>query len=461
MLKKFSLVILTMSFFILLSSDNERTIQQNHLAQPKGKNIITIKVHEEITEKEKVNKMKQNKVNKISNDADWVSCRRLLIELDNEDFYQKFVENPKAGVTESTIKKIEETNQDVFMKREYASDIFPASFVYKLQEILYDVCVNDIEVYGNELLDVLGGEQYELSKEESREIFQEEAEYYDGIYRFFLDGNREAYLFRFDMGGAGKEYYMTLKVRNGKGLDEIASFGTLYHPKGRVIKDGGNYYYIFFQHNYNLKCNDGIRAYRLNENAGRENILVRYIPEEYVWENLYMTEDKLVRDYVENIRDVITSEEYIERGARYNYYNVMEGDETKDTEDLSTEGNKEFYKIDFTNTGIPVYIERVLYEPSNSYQGQICLKFSFYLYNTEKEEMVKFDALNFDNNDKTANGLLQMWFKEFNGKVYTFQLYAMDDFSYMLNVFLVERGRITPVRVDYILPKRTIVVEEY
>ena len=75
--------------------------------------------------------------------------------------------------------------------------------------------------------------------------------------------------------------------------------------------------------------------------------------------------------------------------------------------------------------------------------------------------MVKFDALNFDNNDKTANGLLQMWFKEFNGKVYTFQLYAMDDFSYMLNVFLVERGRITPVRVDYILPKRTIVVEEY
>ena len=54
-----------------------------------------------------------------------------------------------------------------------------------------------------------------------------------------------------------------------------------------------------------------------------------------------------------------------------------------------------------------------------------------------------------------------MWFKEFNGKVYTFQLYAMDDFSYMLNVFLVERGRITPVRVDYILPKRTIVVEEY
>ena len=44
--------------------------------------------------------------------------------------------------------------------------------------------------------------------------------------------------------------------------------------------------------------------YRLNENAGRENILVRYIPEEYVWENLYMTEDKLVRDYVENIRDV-------------------------------------------------------------------------------------------------------------------------------------------------------------
>ena len=192
------------------------------------------------------------------NGADWVSCRRLLIELDNEDFYQKFVENPKAGVTESTIKKIEETNQDVFMKREYASDIFPASFVYKLQEILYDVCVNDIEVYGDELLDELGGEQYELSKEESREIFQEEAEYYDGIYRFFLNGNREAYLFRFDMGGAGKEYYMTLKVRNGKGLDEIASFGTLYHPKGRVIKDGGNYYYIFFQHNYNLKCNDGM-----------------------------------------------------------------------------------------------------------------------------------------------------------------------------------------------------------
>lgn len=47
----------------------------------------------------------------------------------------------------------------------------------------------------------------------------------------------------------------------------------------------------------NLKCKDGISIYRLNENAKEENILIRYIPKEYTWKNLYTINNSLVNEY--------------------------------------------------------------------------------------------------------------------------------------------------------------------
>lgn len=427
MKKKISLSIVTLLILILVLNHNEKPVQQHLLSQPEEN-----------------------------------PYQNLHILLNNEDFYQRFIELPKVENAEIEIEKMLENDTDEIEKKEYSSDIFPASLVDKLQEILYNFCVSteSAEYCDIEPLDELTSEQYELSKEESVAIFQEEAEYYDGIFRFFLDDNREIYLFRFDMGGSEGEYYITLKEKNGNALNELTSFGTSPHAAGKVIKYQTDYYYVFFEHNYNLKCKDGIRIYRLNENAKEENILIRYIPKEYTWKNLYTINNSLVNEYVESVQDRITSEEYIERGAQHNYYNMLVGDETEDIAFPLTEEYKKYYKVDFTNTGTPIYIYKTTYEPSNAY-NTICLKFSFYLWNREEKEILEFDALSYNlEGSKTDNGLVQMWFKEFNEKIYTFQIYSMNNFRYMLYVSFVEGNRITPVRIDYILPKRTIVIED-
>lgn len=427
MKKKISLSIVTLLILILVLNHNEKPVQQHLLSQPEEN-----------------------------------PYQSLHILLNNEDFYQRFIELPKVENAEIELEKMLENDTDEIEKKEYSSDIFPAPLVDKLQEILYNFCVSteSAEYCDIELLDELTSEQYELSKEESVAIFQEEAKYYDGIFRFFLDDNREIYLFRFDMGGSEGEYYITLKEKNGNALNELTSFGTSPHAAGKVIKYQTNYYYVFFEHNYNLKCKDGIRIYRLNANAKEENILIRYIPKEYTWKNLYTINNSLVNEYVESVQDRITSEEYIERGAQHNYYNMLVGDETEDIAFPLTEEYKKYYKVDFTNTGMPIYIYKTTYEPSNAY-NTICLKFSFYLWNREEKEVLEFDALSYNlEGSKTDNGLIQMWFKEFNEKIYTFQIYSMNNFQYMLNVSLVEGNRITPVRIDYILPKRIIVIED-
>lgn len=451
---KISLGILIILTLTLILYPDEKSIQRN---------LLSHQIKENIDETNNCEKQDSNKsADKTVKDIEMDSYRRLYVMLNNEAFYQKFVKIPEAVNTESEIEKMLENNFDKFGKKEYSSDIFPASLVDQMQEILYYSCVNyteSAEYCDIELLDEFKSKQYELSKEESIAIFQEEAEHYDGIFRFFLDDNREIYLFRFDMGGSEGEYYITLKEKNGNELNKLTSFGTSPHAAGKVIKYQANYYYVFFEHNYNLKCNDGIRIYRLNENAKEENILIRYIPKEYTWKNLYTINNSLVNEYVESVQDRITSEEYIERGARHNYYNMLVGDETEDIAFPLTEEYKKYYKVDFTNTGTPVYIYKTTYEPSNAY-STICLKFSFYLWNREEKEILEFDALNYNLGSKTANGLVQMWFKEFNGKIYTFQLYSTGNFRYMLNVLLVEEDRITPVRADYILPNRTIVIED-
>lgn len=153
MKKKISFSIVTLLILILVLNHNEKPVQQHLLSQPEEN-----------------------------------PYQSLHTMLNNEDFYQRLIELPKVENAEIEIKKMLENDTDEIEKKEYSSDIFPASLVDKLQEILYYFCVNteSTEYCDIELLNELTSEQYELSKEESLAIFQEEAEYYDGIFRFFF-----------------------------------------------------------------------------------------------------------------------------------------------------------------------------------------------------------------------------------------------------------------------------------
>ncbi len=56
--------------------------------------------------------------------------------------------------------------------------------------------------------------------------------------------------------------------------------------------------------------------------------------------------------------------------------------------------------------------------------------------------------------------LVQMWFKEMEGKVYTFCLYHVSDYNYMLNVVRLEGNEVNRIRTDILSTRRHFVLTE-
>ena len=56
--------------------------------------------------------------------------------------------------------------------------------------------------------------------------------------------------------------------------------------------------------------------------------------------------------------------------------------------------------------------------------------------------------------------LVQMWFQKIDGKVYTFRMYHVSGYNYMLNVMLLEQDKATQVKAYLLSPQREFVVTE-
>lgn len=56
--------------------------------------------------------------------------------------------------------------------------------------------------------------------------------------------------------------------------------------------------------------------------------------------------------------------------------------------------------------------------------------------------------------------LVNMWFKEIDGKTLTFSLYYVSDYSYLLNAVLLEGGEAKPINAWILLPQREFVLSE-
>lgn len=385
--------------------------------------------------------------------------------INNNEFYQSFIENPLDEDMKSKMEEVTEIKQEKFEEVSYMGNLFPERLVYSVQEALYNAYISntigqDDEKFFFDLLKELD-DSYEKHEIAEWEVISEL--YYGPEFQFDL-GDKKAYLRGWDAGGTSGLYIVDIYTYIDGMYTEIASFDTQGEGCGRVIQYEGNFYYIFLQANYNLKFYDGIRIYKLGENAETENILIRIIPEKYVWKNFYNddTAPNGLEEYIDTIKDEVTSEEYIERGGGepYPFYGDI-------TEDKNFPGEKyeeyiynpDFYKADFTNLNCPIDFHLGMHIPSNGTKMQ--LRASFYIYDSENEKAWSLDALNIDtlfSPDK--NRLIQMWFKELDGKVYTFQIYHLENYEYMLNVILIEGNQITQLRKDLLLPQYKIAMTE-
>lgn len=367
--------------------------------------------------------------------------------------------------------------------------IIPTHLLSLLEESLYNstnLSSNDFmeDIFKSsyfETLKNLGADEYQLDLEEVYQLFPEVYEHRSEIeniyqaYRFInnpanciaifhineVDFNKDFYVFTYGSGGSDGVNSVLITEKKNEEFVELCKFETQNNGYGRVIKYQKTFYYVFLEYNNNLKNYDGIRIHKLGANAETENILIKYLPEEYIWKNVYeeQTESREnINSYVESIKETISSDEYIERG-NIEVAQLFYGDEKIDTSFPLADEYNQYHKIDFTNTGIPIYIEKSIYIPSN-YQTTWHQRAKFYTYDTQADVITELHKLEIGKQFPVKNELVQLWFKMIDNKVFTFAIHHLSDYNYMMNVMLIEDEKITIIRTDILLPKRTFNLRE-
>ena len=142
-----------------------------------------------------------------------------------------------------------------------------------------------------------------------------------------------------------------------------------------------------------MKIYGGIRLYKIGANTETENILIQYIPEEYIWKNIYTAESNSnaqLDRYLEAIKQEITSKQYLEVGAGEDI-KVFYGDEVEETTILPDEVN-EYFKVNFFNNGVPIYIAKSMFEPSD-YRNRLYLRSEFYFYDSQNQAFEELSNL--------------------------------------------------------------------
>ena len=367
--------------------------------------------------------------------------------------------------------------------------IFPQGLVIELENMIYQSLNRSLKkldweekkqsIYF-ETMQKLGEEKWHPDLEEMKKLFPElnddslelkknyqAYEIIGGKYCYDLfhipTADRDYYVLAIDSGGtAGICYIELTELVNGEFV-RISEFETSNAGYGTVIQYGDEFYYIFLENNYSMKIYDGVRIYKLSENMEYENLQIKHLPYAFVWKNLYNTsEGRKLDNYIKSIQGEITSDKYLNNGTDYSGEYVYFGDEEEVTEDFIVPENDRYYsntyhQIDFTNMGIPIYMRKSNHMPSNYYTTW-CLISRFYLRNPLNDSILTLEnmKISFDHEPE----LVQMWFKEMDGKVYTFCMYHVSDYNYMLNVVRLEGNQVNRIRTDILSPQRSFVLTE-
>ena len=367
--------------------------------------------------------------------------------------------------------------------------MFPQGLVIELENMIYQSLNRSMKKYAwgetqqsiyFETMQKLGEKKWHPDLDEMKKLFPElndDSLELDSVYDAYRavcgkycedlfhipTSESDNYVFVMYYGGtAGIRYVELTELVNGEFVT-ISEFETSNAGWGTVFQYEDEFYYIFLQHNYSMKIYDGVRVYKLGENMEYENIQIKHLPYAFVRKNLYNTSEGGELDsYIKSIQDEITSEKYLDNGTDGSGWGVYFGDEEEVTEDFIVPENDRYYsntyhQIDFTNMGIPIYMRKSNYEPSN-YYTTASLVSSFYLRNPLDDSIVTLQ------NMKISGGsgpeVVQMWFREMDGKVYTFCMYHVSDYNYMLNVVRLEGNYVNRIRTDILSPQRSFVLTE-
>lgn len=374
--------------------------------------------------------------------------------------------------------------------------VIPSELVERLEEALYYTSSLDIRDLNNALyttgsskrpednfyyrtLTELGADECEMSLEEMIVAFPEVKaakdqletkhdafaflyEQMDAPYQindiFHMEGNQ--YLFEYKSGGSNGAMSLCLTEYAEGRFNVLMDFEVRDRGNGTLIKYGEDFYFIYLQmSHYSPDDYDGIGIYKIGENAVTDNLQIQFLPKEYIWERRGGAWDfPSLEGYIDFLQNEIVSKEqkYLDTG----YYKslTISGDEEEVT-DIDTDNLEypsiEIYQADIANMGIPVYMQRL-----RPWAFEHDYEVNFYLRDPNTNRLLELDQLSMKEDNTNCLKLVDIWFKEIDDKTLTFCIYHVSDYSYMLNIVLLEGDEATPVQSWLLLPVKEFVLTE-
>ena len=418
----------------------------------------------------------------ISGDVNWYLSTEgmpFFMHMSKDELHEKLY-GTELNISEEVKERVNLINGE-FEAVIYMGEGAPYLLINQLQEALFNSTGNssstiDFDNAYFSLLQEFGSELYTINEENVNDLFpafevdiSSFTDIYEiyhyvgdsalcvGIFYFDIEGERY-FLFCYDSGGSFGQYHLEIVEANAE-RNVVANFDTQNNGFGKVIKFEEEFYYVFLQYNYNLKNYDTIKIHKLGLHADIDTVSIRYIPNEYitqvVYENISLEEQNEIVLYLEEIKRGLLLN-YLESGKPDDYMDIYIGDE----EELFDDNERPYYSIDMENNENNIYFYKNIKIPS-TYRQSLHMNIEFFLYDSVNEEIINLSQMSYiQDGFDFENQLIQMWFKEINGSVYTFQIYHLFDYNYVLRVLLIEDGEIKEVRKKLLIPKRKFEVIE-
>lgn len=388
--------------------------------------------------------------------------------LNTEAMYVQLYEEPLQGIYEQVL---ELDQSDSFVEQVCECEFIPRELSLAAEKCLYAISKeNDYDERKAEfakLASEVGSGDFLLSTEGLCELFPDMYEtvfeddytaynyfsenyvgddWYNciGIYRFMQE-EKEYYLFQYALwNGPAQGLYVRLTERRGGEFVFVEEFETIA-DNGYVLECQDGFYYVALYYNFNLKSYDEMWIYSLNGSAETENIRIRYVPQNYKWTTVYENgtcENEAVWEAIARAQETLVSGNFIETGLVSEDFECLGGDEQL---------------VDITNTEIPVHVQKQLLVPVvYGFYDRSTLRMDMY-YSMEPSDdgtVWEIRELQYERMTESENLLVQMWFEEIGEKVYTFQVFYIDHYSYLLNVLLIEGDQVTRIGQTIATPDR-------
>lgn len=415
---------------------------------------------------------------------------------DKEQMYQMldialesaFQEGVKDVSVLNLAKEQAEKWKEDFAPQTSKNSSFPEKLEIELEEILYhsDAAeMEDPESPYQKWIQEMGGDEYLLDLEDFHALFPKIIEFREGIqsveeacfcleFTYLTAPPDCLHVFHLSMKEGQDNYifaWLAAKVivsvteRSGDTFTYLSEFGTTDDEEGRVVRYRDEFYYVSRYYTFNGKDCEGISICRLTDDWEKEMLFIRYQPYAFMWEKIYTSDEssnvqKKMDAYIERLKEILLQGNYLGINGKFKEADIYSGDEIRSdfimVPSLYAGNSGAAYQVDLANCDMPVYVWKG-HDPDRANSLQV----RFYYEDTQTGDRVELENAGIDGyGGDNGMDLIQMWFKEIEGKVYTFRLYYVSGYSYMLNVSLLEKSNVKMVRTYLLSPEKKFIVEE-